>query len=118
MLVPSDKQAKSNLEKLVELHNELKLQVRSLMAINSELGFWGSSLSTNSAKEHDKLIGSIDEYLQSLHYLHNCLMNIYINKSGDNTIDQWKTKFIEANKFTFELFKSRKTKSMNTVFSR
>lgn len=116
MLVPSDSQAKSSLEKVIDKNNELKLHAQSLVSINSELGFWGASLTQDSAAEHVKLMDSINEYLTSLHYLHNCLINFYIHKSSDNTIQQWKTKFIEANKTIFDLFKSRKRKNMSTVF--
>jgi hypothetical protein len=116
MLVPSDSQAKSGLEKVVDKNNELKLHAQSLVSINSELGFWGASLTQNSADEHVKLMGSIDEYLTSLHYLHNCLVNVYVHKISDNSIEQWKARFIEANKVIFGLFDSRKKKSMSTVF--
>lgn len=116
MLVPSDSQAKSNLEKVVDKNNELKLYAQSLTSVNSELGFWGASLSQDSAVEHVKLMDSINEYLTSLHYLHNCLINFYVHKSNDITIQQWKTRFIEANKTIFDLFNSRKRKSMSTVF--
>ncbi|AMN80598.1 hypothetical protein AYR47_20820 [Pseudomonas azotoformans] len=116
MLVPSDSQAKSNLEKVVDKNNELKLYSQSLTSVNSELGFWGASLSQDSAVEHVKLMDAINEYLTSLHYLHNCLINFYVHKSNDNTIQQWKTRFIEANKTIFDLFNSRKRKSMSTVF--
>lgn len=116
MMVPSDSQAKSYLEKVVDKNNELKLYAQSLNSVNSELGFWGVSLGRDSAAEHVKLMDSINEYLTSLHYLHNCLMNLYIHKSSDNTIQQWKIRFIEANKTIFDLFNSRKRKSMSTVF--
>jgi hypothetical protein len=116
MLVPSDSQAKFNLEKVVDKNNELKLYAQSLTSVNSELGFWGASLTPDSAADHVKLMDSINEYLTSLHYLHNCLINFYIHKSSDNTIQQWKTRFIEANKTIFDLFNSRKRKSMSTVF--
>lgn len=116
MLVPSDSQATSNLEKVVDKHNELKLYAHSLTSVNSELGFWGASLTPDSAAEHVKLIDSINEYLTSLHYLHNCLINFYVHKSSDNTIQQWKTIFIEANKTIFNLFNARKRKNMSTVF--
>ncbi len=116
MLVPSDSQAKSSLEKVVDKNNELKLHAQSLVSISSELSFWGASLTQESASEHMKLIDSISEYLTSLHYLHNCLINFYVHKTGDDTIQQWKTRFIEANKSIFDLFDSRKKKSMSTVF--
>jgi len=116
MLMPSDAQAKSNLERVIDKNNELKLHAQSLISVNSELGFWGASLTPNSAAEHAKLMDSINEYLTSLHYLHNCLMNFYVHKSNDNTMEQWKTRFVEANKNIFELFNLRKTKNMSTVF--
>ncbi|MCX4216283.1 hypothetical protein MKZ87_01400 [Pseudomonas sp. MCal1] len=116
MLVPSDSQAKSSLEKIVDKNNELKLHAQSLISVNSELGFWGASLTPDSATEHATLMNSINEYLTSLHHLHNCLINFYIHRSSDNTIEQWKIRFIEANKTIFNLFNSRKRKSMSTVF--
>jgi hypothetical protein len=60
MLVPSDSQAKSNLEKVVDKNNELKLYAQSLTSVNSELGFWGASLTRDSAAEHVKLMDSIN----------------------------------------------------------
>ncbi|QXZ16114.1 hypothetical protein KVQ82_09470 [Pseudomonas sp. AO-1] len=116
MLVPSENQARSNLEKVIDEDHELKLNTHSLSSVASELGFWGASLTPDSATDHAKLIDAINEYLRSLHGLHNCLMNIYIHKSSDNTIEQWKERFIRANKEIFDLFNLRKTKSMSTVF--
>jgi len=116
MLVPSDSQARSYLEEVVDKNNELKLYAQSLNSVNSELGFWDVSLTRDSAAEHVRLMDSIDEYLTSLHYLHNCLMNFYIHKLSDDTIQQWKKRFIEANNSIFDLFNSRKKKSMSTVF--
>lgn len=115
MLVPSDYQAKYNLEDAANKHNELKLHAQSLNSVNSELGSLGASLIQASAIEHVKLMESINEYLTSFHYLHNCLINIYFHKKSDETINQWKASFIEANKTIFKLFNSRKKKHEHCV---
>lgn len=116
LLVPSEDQVKSNLESIVGKHSDLALQAQSLITTQSELGFWGASLSDASTKDHENLINAINEYLTSLHYLHNSLKNFYIHKVPDDSMNGWKQRFIEANREIYKLFKSRKTKNMNTVF--
>ncbi len=116
MIVPSEDQAQSNLEKVVDDFNDLNHHSRSLMATCSELKFWGAALSKASIKEHDEIIAALGEYLTSVHYLHNSLVNVYIHKIGDSSVEGWKTRFNDASKKLSELFESRKSKSMDTVF--
>ncbi|WP_460371626.1 hypothetical protein ACOYXF_08825 [Pseudomonas sp. Tul1A2] len=116
MIVPSDAQAKSSLEKVLDDYNDLRHHSQSLIATCSELKFWGATLSKASTKEHTGIIIALEEYLTSVHYLHNSLVNVYIQKSEDNTVEGWKARFNDTSKNLGELFESRKSKSMNTVF--
>ena len=116
MLVPSDAQAKNTLEKVIDKHNDLRLHAQTLMTTRSELNFWGASLSIESEKEYNSLIESINSYLQSLHFLHNSLLNFYIHKISDHSMEQWKLRVANENINLHELFKKRKAKSMSSLF--
>lgn len=115
MLVPSDYQAKYNLEDAANKHNELKLHAQSLNSVNSALGSLGASLIQASAVEHVKLMNSINEYLTSFHYLHNCLINIYFHKKATKPLINEKQGLLRPTELYLN-YSTQERKNMSTVF--